>query len=87
LHNRVFTKSNEVAGIDLEFETGTSFRREGIAFNQRKIDSGSFPVRIPAPPETHITGYHADTGNARFLVVFFRFVVISPGNDGGQGKQ
>jgi hypothetical protein len=80
---RVSAETNEVARVDLDFQFAVGGSRDGVAFDQRVIQLGRFPVFAVAVLQAHRAFEHADAHDASFDVVIVIIIVVAgAGGDG-----
>jgi hypothetical protein len=80
---RARSQTHEIASIDLDLQSRLCIRCNGVAFNERKIESRSFPVCIAGAFEADFATYETDSDYARLFVVLVRFVVECANRDCG----
>jgi hypothetical protein len=80
----VAAETNEIAGVDLYFEFAIGRRANCVAFDERIVQLGCFPILAVAAFQVNLTFKHADAHDASFHVVIVGIVIVV--GAGGDGK-
>jgi hypothetical protein len=72
----VTAKPNKVARVDLYFEVTVDGSRDSVAFDERIVQFGRFPIITVVPFQADFAVKHADAYDASFHVVIVGIIVV-----------